>query len=46
MKMVSSIELYSNARLEVLTAVLLKIQAFWNVTQCRIVNNYRCSEGM
>jgi hypothetical protein len=29
------------ARSEVLTAVVMKIQVFWNVTPCRGVNSYR-----
>jgi hypothetical protein len=27
-----------------LTAVLLKIQVFWKVTLCQLVNSYRCLE--
>jgi hypothetical protein len=32
-------------RLEVLTAVLLKIQFFWDVAACGWVNNYQYVEG-
>jgi hypothetical protein len=33
------------ARFQVLTAVLLKIQVFWRVTPCRVVNDYRRFKG-
>jgi hypothetical protein len=33
------------ARFQIVTAVLLLIQVFWNVTSCRLVNSYQRSEG-
>jgi hypothetical protein len=30
-----------DARFEVLTAMLLKIEVFWDVTTCRLLNSYR-----
>lgn len=33
------------ARLKILTAVLLKIQVFCDVTLCRLLNSYLCLEG-
>jgi len=29
-------------RSEILTAVLMNIQVFWDVTLCRMVNSYKC----
>jgi hypothetical protein len=29
-------------RYEILTAVLMNIQVFWDVTLCRMVNSYKC----
>ena len=33
-------------RLEVLTAVLMKIQAFWDVMPCTLLNSYQCYGGV
>jgi len=35
---------YLNMRFEVLTAVMLKIQVFWDVTLCHWVSGCQCSE--
>ena len=34
-----------NAKIEVLTEVLPKIQVFWDVTASRLVNSYCCFDG-
>jgi hypothetical protein len=34
-----------HARCEVLTAVLLNVQVFWDVMLCRLVTYYQRSEG-
>jgi hypothetical protein len=34
------IESWSGARFEVFTAAVLRIQLFWDVTSCRLVNGY------
>jgi hypothetical protein len=31
-----------DARFEVLTAVSIKIEVFWDVMQCRLLNSYCC----
>lgn len=31
-----------NKQFEILTAVLIKIQVFWNMMPCRLENNHRC----
>jgi len=36
---------YTFILIELLTAVLLKIQSFSHITPCRIVSNYRSFEG-
>jgi len=33
------------ARLQFLTAVILKVQLFWDVKRLRIVSSYRCSRA-
>jgi len=36
---------YSSNTSEILKGVLLKIQAFWNVTLCKMAHSYQQSEG-
>jgi hypothetical protein len=31
-----------SSRCEVVTTVMLKLQVFWDVTPCRVINSYRC----
>jgi len=37
--------MHSQARSEVLTVMLLKIEVFWDVMLCWMVNSYRCFQG-
>ena len=43
--MISSLTNPVYTGLEALTFVLITVQLFWNVTPCRLVNNYRHFEG-
>jgi hypothetical protein len=40
-----SLRKVSGARFDIVTALLMKINSFWNVTPCRLVNSYRRFRG-
>lgn len=45
-RMVGGVTAHYMTIFEVLAAVLMKIQVFWDATVCRLVNSYRRFEGL